>query len=156
MKTVTKYQTTDGREWKSRDEAKKHEDLCLQVEEAMKPLGDIPEEVSRGKGWIQHDLETVWQAREDILVICREQGYAEHYPAFNTPGREAHPLSVIGRVLNDNGGPLNSAWNRFMCIDPQGREHQQPYFAYGNGPDSDHVCVEDRSEKQRQARNRRK
>ncbi len=154
MKTITKYQTTDGCEFTDQDKAATHEELCLKVQAAMLPLGDVPRAVQDGKGWLQHDLETVLQAKDDILEICRAQddileicraqGYAEHYPVFNNPGRECHPLSIIGRILNAFSGPLDTAWSRFARIDAQGREHQQRYYAYTNGPHPEHVCVEDR------------
>lgn len=144
MKTITKYQSLDGSEWTFPNKAAARDALCLKVDAAMLPLGDVPQGVKDGKGWLQHDLETVNQAKDAIMEICRAEGFAEHFPAFKHPGRECHPLSVIGRILDDNGGPLNKAWGRFGCIDAQGREHQQPFYAYTNGPLPEHVCVESR------------
>lgn len=145
MKTLTKYQANDGSEWDTAEEAQKRDELHAKVEAAMAPLGDVPEAVEKGKGWLQHDMETVNVAKDRILDICREEGFNKHFPAFNNPGRDCHPLSIIGRVLNDNGGPLDRAWSRFARIDEQGREHQQCYFAYTGGPESHHICIEDRS-----------
>lgn len=144
MEKITKYKTTDGTEFTELVKAEEHEQLLLQIDRVMAPLGDTPKEVKDGKGWVHHDLERVFDAREGILEICRARGYAKHYPAFNTHGKNTHPMSIIGRVLNDGGGPLDKAWGRFCRIDEQGREHQQPYYAYTGGPDASHVCIEDR------------
>jgi hypothetical protein len=144
MKTITKYQALDGSEYTDLNKAAARDALCLKVDAAMQPLGDVPQGVKDGKGWLQHDLETVLKAKDAILEICREEGYADSFPVFKNPGRECHPLSVIGRILGDNGGPLNKAWGRFGRIDAQGREHQQCFYAYTNGPLPEHVCVESR------------
>jgi hypothetical protein len=144
MKTITKYQSIDGSEWNDAMDALKRDYLCELVRSAMAPLGDTPQDVQNGKGWLQHDLETVNLAKDAILDICRAEGFAKNFTAFKSAGRECHSLSIIGRILDDCGGPLNEAWNRFARIDTQGREHQQPYFAYTNGPLLEHVCVESR------------
>lgn len=144
MKPIIKYQATDGSEWNSPDDARSRDALCEKVNVAMKPLGRTPRAVEDGKGWLQHDLETVLKVKDAIIEICREQGMAKSFPVFSNPGRKIHPMSVVGRILDDHGGPLNEAWNRFCRIDEQGREHQQPYYAYTNGPLPEHVCVETR------------
>ncbi len=144
MKTITKYQANDGSEWSNPEDAEKRDALCVKVDAAMQPLGTVPKDVSDGNGWLQHDLETVNRAKDAIMEICQSEGFAESFAAFKNKGRDCHPLSVIGRVLDDFGGPLNRAWNRFCRIDLQGREHQQPFFAYTNGPLPEHVCIEDR------------
>ncbi len=145
MKQITKFKSNDGEEWLTKGQAIERDRLDAKVKKAMKPLGDIPEGVSDGKGWLQHNLETVKKAKDDILDICRDEGMDKSFPAFKSKGRDCHPLSIIGRILDDNGGPLNHAWSRFCRIDEKGREHQQPYFAYTSGPDKSHVCIEDRS-----------
>ena len=144
METIIKYKSNDGIEWDNQSDAEKRDALCMKVDAVMLPLGKVPEGVTAGKGWLQHDLETINQAKDAILEICREQGYDKSYPSFKERGRNCHPLSFIGRVLDDNGGPLNTAWSRFARIDVQGREHQQCYYAYTGGPARDHVCIESR------------
>lgn len=141
MKIITKFKTNDGREFNSEVEAAKHEKLLANIERVMRPLTiprEIAERISNGEGWYQHKIEDVFAAREGILALARPL-YAQSYPVFNTPGKEAHPLSFIGRVLSDNpDDPLGDAWNRFMRIDERGREHQQPYYAYTAGPAANH------------------
>lgn len=125
METITKFKALDGSEWNSEEDCRKRDCLHLACELAMKPLGDVPKAVSSGE-------------------VCRAQGMADSFPVFLHPGRMIHPLSGVGRILDDYGGPLNKAWCRFCRIDEHGREHQQCYYAYTNGPLPEHVCVEDR------------
>lgn len=147
MKAVIKYQANDGSEWNTAEQAETRDKLHIQVEAIMAPLGQVPEAVRDGRGWLQHELETVLTAKDGILELCRSFGYDINYPVFKNPGRECHALGIIGRILSDDGGPLGRAWSRFGRIDEQGREHQQPYYAYTAGPLPEHVCIEDRSAK---------
>lgn len=144
MKAIVRFQSVDGSEWASKSDAAKRDALCWQIDAAMRPLGAIPKAVKDGKGWLQHNLETVNKAKDAILKICRSEGFVKSYPAFKSRGRDCHPFSIIGRILDDHGGPLSEAWARFACIDAQGREHQQPFYAYGNGPLAEHFCVQSR------------
>lgn len=144
MKTITKYQTRDGAEFADPIKAEHRERLLAQIDSIMRPLGTVPMEVERGKGWVHHDLETVNVAKDRIIELCREEGLAKSFDVFGNRGRDIHPLSIAGRILNDHGGPLDGAWSRFARIDEYGREHQQPYFAYTAGPSPEHVCIEDR------------
>lgn len=140
---ITKYETSDGRQFDSPQDAESHETLTLRVREIMRPL-DIPaaiqEKIDAHKGYYQHDIESVYAAREGILAICREEKMDEHYPAFKHHGREVHPLSIVGRILDDHGGALNDGWRRFAKIDPQGREWQQCFYAYTQTP-NDQPCL---------------
>lgn len=145
MKTVTRYQSTDGELHDTAEAAEKRDALISKCAQAMAPLGDTPKAVKEGKGWVQHRPETVVACRDAILELCCQEGFAKTWPVFFHRGPEVHPRSIIGRILDDNGGLLAHAWNRFNRIDEAGREHQQSYFAYTAGPDTSHVCVEDRS-----------
>ena len=144
METIIKYKTKDNREFSDKTEADNHEILIGKVEQVMKPLGTVPKDVRDGKGWLQHRIEIVNTAKDQILDLCREQGLDKQYSVFSNQGRECHPLSIIGRILSDIGGPISRAWARFGRIDELGREHQQQYYAYTNGPADYHVCIEDR------------
>lgn len=144
MESIIKYRSNDGSEHRTEEAALKRDVLHSQCVEIMAPLGEVPAGVTDGKGWLQHDLETVNTCKDQVLELCRTEGLDKHFPAFKNHGRDCHPMSIIGRILDDTGGPLSAAWSRFACIDPQGREHQQPYFAYTNGPLPEHACIEDR------------
>ena len=144
MKAITRYQAVDGTEFPTEHQCREYEQLRLLVAGVMSYLGTIPDEVKDGKGWLQHDPETVVRCRVGIIRLCRSMPQFDSFPVFrHEPAAEIHPNSSAGRILDDTGGPLSEAWYRFRCIDDQGREHQQPYFAI-NGPDDNHECIEDR------------
>lgn len=142
--TVIRYRSEDGSEWKSEVEAIKQDTLLLKIQIAMFPLGDVPIDVKDGKGWLQHDLSVVNKAKQGILDLCKEEGFSEDWPQFNEPADKVHPLSIVGRILDDSGGLLSDAWRRFGRIDVDGREHQQCYYAYTSEPEPEHICIEDR------------
>lgn len=134
MQAIVKYRSLDGSEWKDEVSAVKRDSLHLLCEAAMAPLGEVPEAVKDGKGWLQHDPETVTRCKQLILDLCKEEGYGKHFKAFNEPAEKVHPLSIVGRVLSDDNGPLSTAWNRFSRIDAEGREHQQCLLRLQGGP----------------------
>lgn len=68
-----------------------------------------------------------------VDLAWRETGHG----VFQHPAADIHPFSVAGRVLDS--GPLSRAWWRFMCIDEQWREWEQPYFARNPNPEA--TCV---------------
>ncbi len=127
MIAITKFKADDGSEFDTIEAASKRDLLHYQCKEAMKPLREI--NVS-SRHFYQHDPEVVNQCKDRILDICRAEGFAKNFQVFNNAGRNCHPLSIIGRILNDNGGPLDVAWSRFGRIAPDGKEYDQPYFAY--------------------------
>lgn len=144
MKEITQYQANDGSTWGTVSAALKRDNLSAAVAIVMAPLGDTPKAVSDGEGWLQHDPATVIKAKQGILDLCKPD-YAVSYPVFNEPAEKVHPLSVVGRILDDAGSdPRSLAWGRFCRIDAEGREHQQCYYAYTAGPRPEHACIEDR------------
>lgn len=144
MRSITQYQTYDGRVFSSEASALLHEQIIDDIREVMTPL-DLPDDIKKplsdGRGWYQHDLGTVIACRDGILNLCEKHGVGTWHDSFKKRGAEIHPLSIIGRILDDSGHPLGEAWNRFSRIDPQGREHQQCYFAYTAGPEKEHICL---------------
>ena len=141
MNAITKYVAKDGSEWKTSEEATSRELLCSAVAHVMNILPTPPPGVEEGKGWYQHDLEDVNKAKDGIVEICVALGMDRNYPVFKYRGPDCHALSGVGRTLSEGPEPLAKAWNRFSRIDEQGREHQQCYFAYTSGPQSNHVCL---------------
>ena len=110
----------------------------------MAPLGERSPDLLAGKGWIQHNPKTVARCWQALLDVCLEEGYGESFSAFKQPGDLVHPLSSVGRVMSEAPAPIASAGSRFGCIDPQGREHQQRYFAHTSGPEKSHIRLETR------------
>jgi hypothetical protein len=56
--------------------------------------------------------------------------YKKSYPMWKEFDADAvHPFSIVGRVLDDCGGPICVAWNRLGCYDfDKGRQYDQPYY----------------------------
>lgn len=139
------YTAHDGARFDTKSEAIAHEHLIADVQEAMKPLGEVPQAVKDGKGWVQHS-ETSYRTAHRAL--CRlsaplVKGFGHVYAACMNAPDAVHPFGIMGRIMDDTGGPLARAWSRLGCIDRQFREHQQPYYAT-HGPCNGQVCVEDR------------
>lgn len=136
MKQIAKWQASDGSEWVLPEDAAKREDLLAAIADAMAPLG--AERRIRDGQYVQHDPETVLGCRVAILRLAAKQFPGESIFRHEPP-EEVHPFSIAGRILDDCGGPLNRAWGRFMRIDDQGREWEQPYFT--TNPPADAVAI---------------
>jgi len=135
VRKITQYKTKDGTVFSAKAKADKHEKLCDEINAAMKPLGPLPKDGRHkftdcdfvgGKGYLSHNPSVVLQVRIGLVKIAgRFHGWFKQHKA-----EDIHSHSVAGRYLSD-GGPsvLYTAWSRLMCIDDQGREWGQPYFA---------------------------
>lgn len=147
MKSLTVYIVNDGLQFDTECQALAHDAMIEKVKQAMLPLGKTPRKVEDGKGWVQHSKESYRTVHHDLikLAIPLFKGCDNAFVAAakNNPD-SIHPLGVAGRIISECDSPIDDGWRRLGCIDSQYREHQQPYFAI-NGPDKDHVCVEDRS-----------
>ena len=145
MKIVQRFQTIDGREFASEDEAIEHDTLAYAVRNAVKPLGKEHPSVEDGKGWVQHSPATVLKVKIALLQLAKP--LLKHFPdllrTIQKDPASISPMGVMCRILSDYNSPINEGWNRLACIDEKGREHQQPYFAI-NGPKPNQICVEDR------------
>lgn len=137
MKKITKYKSIDGDEFDNEQQALERDELVKRVEDAMNPLGERPDNIN--DGWIQHDIKDVIRVKCALLELAKPifKSFTKILKAIEDDPESIHPMSSVGRVLDDCGGPINYAWGRLCCIDAQGREHNQPYFAI-NGPDKGH------------------
>lgn len=133
---IIKYRADDGSEWKTIAEAVTRDVLCGEIGAVMEPLGDRVRIDSNQ--YVQHDPATVIKCRVGILALA-----AREFPSFDIfshkPPEEVHPRSIASRILDDLGGPLCRAWNRFSCIDEQGREYEQPYYAINGNPTAERI-----------------
>lgn len=127
MKVVklTKYEAEDGALFDSEIECTKHERLVKELKAIMKPLGKKPKDpgcrFANGDGYIQHDLEDVEKAKQDLLNL------------FNRGQKEKMGFSYLGRYLNDNMSPAYDEWLRLYSVDVHGREWGQPFYAQNPG-----------------------
>lgn len=140
--TVVQYISDDGRVFTSESAALQWETnvaVVKEIEDILGPRPDLP----HGGGYWQHTRETVrrfWGA-----VLKASLGVFNAYPelqaqikaAIDTDPSSVHPGSIAGRIMDDTGSPLQSLWSRMMCIDPQYREWDQPYFALNPGRGED-------------------
>lgn len=145
MTLITQYKTIDGAIFDTEEAAHKHEILVAAIEKAVKPLGKRLEYHKSQEGWVWHKKENVEKAKLDLLKLIRPlaKNFPELLEDIDKNPLSIHPMSFIGRLLDDNDTPIKKGWGRLQCIDDLYREHNQPYFAL-NGPDKDMICVEDR------------
>lgn len=144
MKAVTKFEANDGRIFSREQDAVKHDLMLANVATVMQPLGSS--EKADSAGWIQHAPLVVANVKRGLVQLMRPifaTSYLGITKAIDSDPDSIHPRSVVGRILDDMDSPINDGWRRLGCIDDQGREHNQPYFAI-NGPHADMVCREDR------------
>jgi hypothetical protein len=134
MQTIQKFKADDGAEFDAEDACVAYESLCAEVAEVMGTLPARPDDdgcrFSNGGGYLRHDAATLGRARVAILKIAQQ--FATDPPWFQQSIDDpagCHP-SWAGRLIDDCcPHPVKSAWYRFMCIDKQGREWGQPYYA---------------------------
>jgi hypothetical protein len=132
MKTVTKFQAKDGAVFDSESQCRAHEEFCIAIEEATLPLGKY--RFLDAEEYRQHTEEACLQAKRNLLAIVRKLYTVERLPVLVNPDDSIHPRSAVGRVLDDRGGPLYTAWSRLMNIAwDTFREFQQPYFTTHQG-----------------------
>jgi len=77
--------------------------------------------------YIQHIPSIVEKAQYEFLELCVEVGVL---PNRYLEGK-VHRQGIVGRFLDDCGKKdIYATWYRFMCIDEDYREWQQPYYAH--------------------------
>ena len=135
MKAITLYQAVDGSNWQTEAEALARDSLCSHVDAAMALLKPRPKDsgFDNGKSFVQQESGQALAAKQRIVDLA----YAiTDHAVFANIAEEIHPHSVAGRILSDIGGPLNTAWWRFACMDVRLREWGQPYFVNHPNPDA--------------------
>lgn len=127
MKSVTTYEAIDGARFDDYRDCEKHE-TGLAVVNAI--LADLPAAEPEGETYVQHDRETLLSVKRRLFELVLAK-YGDSYPLWKEfDPDKVHPMSGVGRVLDDLGGPLASAWRRLSCYNfDNGREYEQPYFA---------------------------
>lgn len=118
MKSITMYQSVDGKTFKSKDDCVKHEVEYYMAQNIFSDLNPIPTQTDfvNGYGYVQQDLNTVGKVKANFHQLCNK-----------SIGKDV-PFGFIGRYLPDTSS-LGSYFTRFLCIDSKGREWGQPYYA---------------------------
>jgi hypothetical protein len=57
-----------------------------------------------------------------MTMKLKEMDPEEYWPCFRAEAKHVHPFSIVGRILDDQGGPVR-----------HGVEWQQPYFVEHGG-----------------------
>jgi hypothetical protein len=130
MIAVHEYQATDGTRFKSEEACRKYEAICGLVAGIMGNLKPRPDYMPHGS-WIQQSPNVCRGTKRSLIDIARTLWDAETYPVLAHDADEIHPMSGLGRIIDD-GGPryLQRAWQRMICIDWNTyREYEQPFFA---------------------------
>lgn len=132
MRTEIRFVARDGAEFRTEGAAVEHEALIAACDYALLPLGVREIEGLRGgAGYVQHEMADFVEAKRRLLGLLAA--------AFPTYGYESldpatvSPMGSVGRVASEAAAPLAKAWGRLGCIDAQGREWEQPYFALHPG-----------------------
>lgn len=127
-RTVTEYVTSDGSVFRKSDEAEAYEKEWEAVEQIMRR---IPRTDLKDGEYVTHSPEFLRDIRRCLWTLVIEKFKDDmslrHWRESNPD--EVHPLSIVGRILGDCGGPLSKAWNQLsrFCF-ASGREFDQPYF----------------------------
>ena len=130
MKAITKYIAYDGREFTNEAECVTHEYNVDLAKNIMVALGDKPDgcDFANGHGYIRHYSPTANRARRDYLEFCKR--YSDHKWIQQSIDDASIDTSWAGRIIGECAPPSISAmWNRFSCIDSEGREWGQAYYA---------------------------
>jgi hypothetical protein len=129
---VTDYIALDGKRFRDREK-------CLAYEQELRAVNAIMDRLPKcdpGDGeYFQHDKETLLDARRGLWAMILDK-YGESYPEWKKwHADKVHPLSGVGRVLDDFGGnPIADAWRHLARINWElYREYQQPYYAINPG-----------------------
>lgn len=132
MKTVTVYEAFDGTRFDAAVFCQRYEDRLAYFNKLMAKLTPRPDDMEHGT-FIRQNIDTVWWLR---AMVIDESCLSEALKAKVTPlieSRALPQLSIAGRYLDDVDPLAYSAWSRLTCIDSEGREWEQPYFAVNPG-----------------------
>lgn len=135
MEVITRYKAYDGVEFTDEKLCHEHERNCDTASNIMVSMPEKPDDCgfSNGGGYLQHDKDLLLKIRNEFLGFAKR--YTGHKWIQETidKGFDVHS-SYAGRILDEcTPQSINRHWHRFMCIDDQGREWGQPYYA--NNPD---------------------
>lgn len=143
MEQVIKYKANDGSEWTTAEKARERDVLFAACEAAMGELKHVPSDMRCG-WYVQQDLEALRRTKQRLFDIANtskgilkrwiDQQMQNHSKTEYQMVHEVH-VSLYSQMLDEDDGPLCSAYHRLRCIDDQCREWNQPYYV-DNIPES--------------------
>lgn len=109
---------------------------CERYEAELRSVAHIkiPESKLSHGTYKQHDRYTLLAIKRALWPFVLQK-CGDQFPQWRewNPD-EVHPMSIVGRVLDDYGGPIANKWAKLARFNfDLGREYDQPYFA--NHPD---------------------
>lgn len=136
MKLVERYVAEDGTEFSTEAKCMVYENKLRKANDIMSNLKPLPKDshcdFANGDGYIQQDIDRAKVCAEAILELVKSCTGEEIYDKAKGKAFECR-YGIIGRYLCDNEHPANSAWCRLGCIDNNGKEWGQAYFAVNPG-----------------------
>lgn len=123
----TIFIAVDGTEFAYESDCKKYEEAYFEI----KPIMDRIPNSNLGSGqYKQYDTSFLLQIKRDLWKLVIKQ-FGDSYPVWKTwNADDVHPMSIVGRILDDNGGLISRCWRKLENFNFElGREYQQPYFA---------------------------
>lgn len=134
MKTKIKYVASDDAEFDLQKDCIDHEHLLTRMEIIENEYlgGPQNKKVAYNQGYYQHSKKNIKDAWIEVIELAKPlwKGFKA---LEGVSAEKIHPMGLAGRIISDCNSPLNKIWHRFMCIDEDGREWQQPYFAANKG-----------------------
>lgn len=122
--TVTIYTCIDGKQFDNERSAKLYEDILWEIHSIERNLPERPDntDFANGHGYIQHQMESLRQARELLYDLAlRVHPSMIEYDFFSYG---------FVRALDDSNSVLGKLYYRLVtCVDADLREWGQPYFA---------------------------
>jgi hypothetical protein len=126
MEKVIYYRASDGKDFFHKADCEHYEKILADLAPILKIMP--PCNLNCGK-YRNVDKTLLQQIRYKLWMVVLKY-YGESYPEWKTWNvNTINPFSIVGRVLDDCGGPINTAWHRLMCYDfDKGRQYDQPYY----------------------------
>ena len=124
MKEIIMYKSLYGEIFKDKNACLAQDELYEKCKVIGSKLGPLPKDegcdFSNGKGFLRHSTAIQLRLVREIEDLALSMKIVED-----------SKLNFLGRILSDSSeyGPLRDLYSRLQCIDSQGREWGQMYFA---------------------------
>jgi hypothetical protein len=126
IEQVIEYVADDGRRFSQKQVCEDYEREFAEVTSIMKTL-PVPD--LRHGEFVRVEKTLLLNVRRCLWKLIVNK-YGDAWPEWKTwNADDVHPMSIVGRVLDDCDFPIERAWRRLACFDfDNGRICEQPYF----------------------------